>query len=141
MTRTECRSDQVRRLAGHGEKRSRRQAVFLAALLQSPTVCDAAKLAGISVATAWRWAADPAFRDEYRKAAADALQVALGRLQAASGAAVGVLAAIMDDAGQPGAVRVAAAGRVLDTALRATELLDLAARVAALETAEQIGAE
>jgi hypothetical protein len=45
---------------GHGEKRSRKQEQFIAALLSNSTVEAAAKVVGIGNVTAWKWRKDPA---------------------------------------------------------------------------------
>ena len=48
---------------GHGEKRSRKQEQFIAALLSHSTVDAAAKSVGIGDVTAWKWRKDPAFAE------------------------------------------------------------------------------
>lgn len=58
--------------AGHGEKRSRREDLALAALISEPTIGEAAKKVGISEVTIWRWMQDPEFQDKYRMARCNA---------------------------------------------------------------------
>ena len=66
---------------GHGEKRSRKQEQFIAALLSYPTVEAAAKTVGIGDVTAWRWRQDPAFAQRYREATREVMRHTSARLQ------------------------------------------------------------
>ena len=54
-----------------------KQKRFIAALLQSPTIEGAAKVAGIGTTTAYRWLRDPAFRSELGQASDGMLAAAL----------------------------------------------------------------
>ena len=114
-----------------------RQARVLALLAGGATQEAAAREAGAGRATVARWLASPRFRSALRAASEQALQDALLDLQRTARDAVGVLAEVMQDRELPPAVRVTAARVALDTALRATEQLDLAVRVAALERAAE----
>ena len=120
-------------MKGHGEKLSRTQERAIAALLQCPTMTEAATAAGISEATLWRWLRLPAFQEEYRAARRQAVQQAVTAVQRITSTAVATLEGIMNDATAPPASRVTAARVVLDTALKAVELEDLEQRIAALE--------
>jgi DNA-binding MurR/RpiR family transcriptional regulator len=106
---------------------------FLAALLSAPTIQAAAKLAGISEATALRYLKEPEFAGAYRDARREMVALAITGLQRASGDAVGVLLAVANDPDAPASSRVSAARCILDTALRAVEIEDVAVRVSALE--------
>jgi hypothetical protein len=105
----------------------------IAALLAHPTVDGAAEALGINASTVYRWLQVPAFDTAYRQARREAVSVAIGRLQQVSGAMVGVLVQVAADKKIAPSVRVAAASKVIDLAIRAVELEDLAARIAALE--------
>jgi hypothetical protein len=117
---------------GHGEKRSRKQEQFIAALLSYPTVEAAAKEVGIGDVTAWRWRKDPAFDDQYREATRDAMHQAAARLQGAAREAVDTLRKIQSE-GESEAARVSAARTILDMALKAADLEDVQRRLDALE--------
>jgi|SRR5215217_710725 len=52
---------------GHGNKRSRKEHAAIVALLANPTIPEAAKAAGISQATLWRWLQEDKFRQKYRQ--------------------------------------------------------------------------
>jgi hypothetical protein len=128
-------------MKGHGEKLSRKEELAIAALLSAPTVAEAAHTAGISEPTLWRWLQREDFQAAYRQARQEVVQQAIAHLQQVSGEAVETLHSVMQDADKPASARVTAARAVLDLALRATELEELAARVAALEaTVKQGGA-
>ena len=106
------------------------------ALLNQPTITAAADAADIGLRTLHTWLAEPAFSDAYRTARREATQQAIARLQQVSSDAVQVLADIMNDTSAPKTVRVSAASKVLDTAIKSVELDDLAARIAALEATQ-----
>jgi hypothetical protein len=125
--------------AGHGEKRSRREDAALAALLACPTIELAAEQAGVAGSTLRGWLRDPAFQQRYRAARGQVLTQAVSALQQAAGKAVTVLATIAEDIAAPPAARVSAAKAILDQAFRGTEVIDLAARIAQLEQAQNGG--
>lgn len=111
------------------------QSRALVALLSSSTVGGAAKVVQVDPSTLWRWMReDEAFRAAYRAFRRQSLEVASARLQHATGTAVDTLVAIAKDKRQTGAARVAACRVILDTAFRAAELDDVAARLDALES-------
>ena len=121
--------------AGHGEKLSRRQELAIVALLQHPTIGQAAELAGVCEKTLRRWLRQPDFRRQYREARGHLLDAAIGQLQKASGAAVAVLLSIAEDVLTPPAVRVSAARAILTTAIAGAEMIDLDERLTAIEEA------
>lgn len=106
----------------------------LLALMHSPTIGQAAELAGISEPTIHRWLRDPAFAAAYRAARNQAVEQAIGRLQQTTSDAVSTIECVMNDPENPAGVRLRAAETVLNTALRAIELFDLETRMAALES-------
>lgn len=127
-------------IAENGKNRKWESAI--ASLLSCPTIAEAAKTAGVSEPTLLRWLKDEEFSAEYRTARRQTVEVAIGLLQKASGAAVTTLVSIMQDEEKPGSVRVSAARSVLDMAFKGIELQDMEVRLAALEAAlaEQDGA-
>lgn len=110
-----------------------RQEKAVIALLHADSVRQAAEAAEVPERSLYRWLKEPAFDTAYRDARRQSVGQAVARLQQSSGDAVIVLRNIMNDAGKPASVRVAAASKVLDLALKAVELEDLAARLEALE--------
>jgi hypothetical protein len=117
-------------------KRPRKLNDFIAAILSRSTVEDAAKVAGIGRATAWRWLKDPAVQARLREARKDAMNAAMVRLQEAAAGAVDCLCEVQQD-GESESARVSAARCILEQALRAAELGDLEERLAKLETIAQ----
>lgn len=118
-------------MIGHGEKLGRRQEQAIAALLTKPTVGEAAEACGIGVATLLRWMCLPGFQEEYRTARRQVIEQAVAQLQQVATDAVATLRRNLSS-GVP-SVEVRAAVAVLDQAFRGTELLDLDARLAAIE--------
>jgi len=102
-------------------------------LLDSPTVRDAAKAAGVSEATLFRWLNDEAFRRAYDAARETAFESALAGLQAACNVAVKTLREVAEDPGAGAQARVAAAKGILDHAIKARELNDVVQRIEQLE--------
>lgn len=125
--------------AGHGEKRSRKEDLALAALISEPTLGEAAKKVGISEVTLWRWMQDPEFQDKYRTARRQAVSQSITQLQKISSEAVKTVRDVMNDKETPPASRVTAAKAVLELAIKAVEVEDLAGRVEALEKAAEGG--
>lgn len=108
----------------------------LEALLSEPTIGKAAAAAEVSESSVYRWLrGDSAFQEAYREARRESVRQAVARLQQASGAAVTVLLQLMATKGNPPAVRLAAASKVLEMAHKAVELDDVIARIEALEAA------
>lgn len=120
-------------MKGHGEKLSRKEELAIAALLSAPTLAEAAHTAGISEPTLWRWLQREEFQTAYRAARREAVSQAVAHLQHVCGEAVETLRGVMTNDEAPASARVSAAKTVLELSLKATELEDLAARVAALE--------
>jgi DNA-binding MurR/RpiR family transcriptional regulator len=124
---------------GHGAKYDRQQEAAIIGLLTKPSIDAAAKHAGISGPTLWRWLQEPGFQAEYRKARRHALGQATAQLQQASSAAVGALKEIIEDKEAPSSARVTAARTVLEVAVKAIEVEDLEVRVQALERSPGYG--
>ncbi len=115
-------------MRAHGEKLSRKQEQTIAALLTCNSITAAAAGCGIAEATLHRWLKETTFQTAYREARRQIVQQA-------SGTAVQTLEAVMQDTAAPASARVSAAKAVLETAVKAVEVEDLEARLAALEAA------
>jgi hypothetical protein len=120
-------------MKGHGEKVTRKQELTIAALLTAQSVGAAAQQAGIAEPTLYRWLKDDAFQTAYRDARRAIVQQAIVQVQQATGEAVETLRAVMQDHEAPASAKVSAAKAILETAIKAVELEDLEARLAALE--------
>jgi len=123
--------------AGTGSKRVRQEASAIASLLTEPTIATAATKAGVSESTLLRWLQEPGFKAQFRAARRSVVESAVARLQQAATQAVDALTRNLT-CGTP-AVEVGAARSVLDQAIKAVELVDLAERVEALEQAAGAG--
>lgn len=122
-------------MAVHGTKT--RQARLIAALLDPAhkTQAEACDAAGVPLRTAQNWlAADADFQADLRAAERAMVAHAARRLLALTDAAIAALASNLDEYSKP-AHALRAADLVLDKALRWRELIDLDARIAALEAA------
>jgi hypothetical protein len=120
-------------MASHGSH-TQGDGRLLAALLQGEPVASAAKQAGLSERTAYRRLQEPAFQRALAQGRTRALACAVMRLVDGSARAAGTLCELASTARQDG-VRLMAARSVLDYALKGAELLDLVARIEALEAA------
>ena len=118
---------------GHGNKLSRKKEQAIVALLEEPTVRDAAERVKISPTTLYKWMALPEFDSAYKQARRDAMGAAIARLQKASNEAVDTLREVMGDQEATPASRVTAARAVLDLALKATEIEQIEERLSELE--------
>ena len=120
-------------MKGHGTKFGRKMEDAVAALLTQRNMEEAAKAVGISTTTLMSWLKQPEFQTAYREAKRAAFSQALARLQQGSVAAATALLKTIVDPNTPASVRVRASECVLNHGLRALEVEDIEARVAALE--------
>jgi DNA mismatch repair ATPase MutS len=113
----------------------------LAALLSEPTVTAAAANVGIGERTLHTWLHEPTFADAYTALRHEAVGLAVGRLQRATGIAVDALVDVLDTESTPApaAVRVSAAKVIIEYAIRFRELDELESRIAQLEQAAPHG--
>ena len=102
-----------------------RQDRFLKALLESPSIEKACRLAGINKSTGYKYLKDSHFMAEYRALRREAMQQVTARLQKASEEAVAVLKEVMLDKEAAPNARVQSAKNVLDIAYRSIELDDI----------------
>jgi hypothetical protein len=119
-------------MKGPSEKKSQKLEAFISCMLTQPSVESAAKAAGISYVTAWRWMKDEAFIARYRGARRDAMQHALGLLEQAAAGSVACLMEVQSQ-GESESARVSAARCILETALKVVELNDIQERIEKLE--------
>jgi hypothetical protein len=115
-----------------GRKSDRVRERALIALMSCVTITEAAEEAGCSERTLRGWLRDDAaFREEFRRARAEAVGDALRQMQVAAEAAVQALVNQARDDHEGTAFRAATA--LLDRVQKAQEAADFEARVAALE--------
>ncbi|MDQ3253570.1 MAG: LacI family DNA-binding transcriptional regulator [Acidobacteriota bacterium] len=105
----------------------------LTALLHHGAVRAAAKEAGVSEATVFRYLQDPEFQSRYRDARRQLVETAIAQLQSDCTIAVRVLREVAEDREAPASSRVAAARTIIEQSVSAIELLDLQDRVEMLE--------
>lgn len=110
-----------------------KQEKLLSALLESPTIQSASKVAGISEATALRYMKDSEFISTYRDARREVVSHSVTSLQSACSGAVATLCAVCEDTEAPASSRINAAKTILEMSVRAVEIDDLGARVEAIE--------
>lgn len=103
------------------------------ALCREPRIDQAAKSAGVSRVTLWRWLNEPAFSLAYRDARSRLLEGALIALEAKATQAIETLSDVMNDHDSPAGSRVSAARTTLELLLRLRESLEIEARIAAIE--------
>src|SRR5437764_9980785 len=110
-----------------------RQEKAIIALLNQPTMKEAAEAAGVSEVTLWRWLQNADFRSSYMEARRLAVQRAIARTQAATSEAVETLREVIRDKSAKGSERIAAAKAILDYAMKGVELEDYEQRLEELE--------
>lgn len=110
---------------------SRRHEGVLGALLSTPTIKEAASLAGVSETTVWRLLRRADFQKRLKEAQEKAVESALGALQGAAGAAILSLQRNLNS-GNPSS-EVQAAKAILDFTFKVRDQFDHAARIKQLE--------
>lgn len=110
-----------------------KQEKALVALLTQPTTHEAAKAAGVSRATLFRWVNDPVFAAAYREARGRLLESTLTALQSAGPVAVATLLKVMEHATSNPGAQVSAAKAILDAGLKARDMLEIEERLKTLE--------
>lgn len=105
------------------------------ALVSGETSERAALFAGVNIRTLFKWKSDDQlFIDALRDAEKKALDETTRQLAIAGVKAVKVLTDIANNTAEKSAVRVAAAGKILDSLLRYAEISETRQRLDALET-------
>lgn len=120
-------------MKGHGTKLPKQKHEAVVALLEHPTVKEAAQAVGIGEATLFRWLQVPDFQDAYRECKRQIVNHAISRLQQATAEAVETLREVMKDKEKPPSPRVSAAKAVLEIAVKAVETEDILSRLEVLE--------
>jgi hypothetical protein len=105
---------------------------FIQALLTNPNLEDAAKAAGVSRTTGWRWRQSPNVIARLREARQQAWGHALDMLQAAGPAAVSTLRHLLSSA-EAESVRASSAKALLELSMRGAEIINLEERLNKLE--------
>ena len=103
------------------------------ALLEQPTIEDAAKSVNVGKTTLWRWLQDEEFHAAYMKARRETVKHSIARLQKHTSEAADTLHEIMTNKSANDFARVGAAKAILDYSIKAVEIEDLAQRVEELE--------
>jgi len=124
-------------MTGHGTKFGRKMELAIAALIGHRTLEEAAKAAGISVATLKRWMKLAEFKAAYQQARKEVVNQANARIQQSAAAAAAVLSKLMADSTTPASVRTRAAVCILERANRSVEMEDLEVRLQRLEIAQK----
>ena len=106
---------------------------IIAALLSCSTLEAAARQCGISIRQLYERRQDPAFVAKLKQAQCESLANTTRFLQSATGTAARVLAEIAESPGRPAQVRISAARTILEQAAKFTEIVDVQARLEALE--------
>lgn len=114
-------------------KLPRRQQQAIPALLHTPTIRDAAKLAGVHEITLFKWMNQPGFQVAYRDARYLAMEEAFATLQKHCIEAAKTIIDVMHDKHANPYVRLHAAQAVLDMAIKSRVVDELEARITALE--------
>jgi hypothetical protein len=124
-------------MTGHGAKIGRKKEEAIVALLTYRTTEEAARAVKISAKTLLRWQKEPEFTAALRAAKRSAFDQSLARLHHLSGAAVSTLGKVMMDPATPPSTKVRAADSIWSHTVKAIELEEIEARLAALEAAAQ----
>src|SRR3954453_11387428 len=124
-------------MKGHGSKFTQKMEAAITGLITQKNQEEAARSAGISIATLIRWQRDPEFQKAYREARRAEHGQAVARLQHATSAAVTTLLKVMVDPNTPPSVKVRVADSVLNHWAKSIELEDIDARLADLEIAAE----
>jgi len=112
---------------------TRAEARFVAALVASPTVSQAAALAQVSERSAYRFLARPEVRAELAQRSGAVLSQVSVRLADAMGSAVEGLLELASDAQASASARVSAYRALLEGGLKLAEIVALSDRLAVVE--------
>ena|ERR1017187_4674527 len=124
-------------MKGHGTKFNCKMEAAIAALLTHKNSEDAARAAGVSVATLLRWQKLPEFQKPFRNSKRAVHAQAMARIQQATGPAVSTVLRVMADPNTPPAIRMRAGLIIIELSLKSIDQEDILARLEELEaTAE-----
>lgn len=113
-------------------KRQHKKEKLALALLEAPTVAEAARRVGIAERTAFVWLKDPEFQEVFSEVKRRFIALALSRLEGVTDEAIQTLREIMTT-GQGESPRVQAARAILEMVLKLYEYEELEERIARLE--------
>ncbi|MCX6090854.1 MAG: transposase family protein [Candidatus Atribacteria bacterium] len=113
-------------------KMTRKMETAIVALLNQPTLTQAAETAGVGETTLWRWLQREDFGAAYREAKRQAVAQAIAHIQQISGEAVEVLREVMNN-GIKETARTMAARTILELTLKTFEIENLEERLTRLE--------
>ena len=116
-----------------------KQGLAVQTILTAATMDEAAKEAGTTRSTLYRWLKDDLFFQELSRAKRRMIDHHLLRLQRTTGSAIDTLNEICRDKDAPASARVAAAKAVLDSVMKAIEIEVLAAVMNKLKEAGLLG--
>ena len=103
----------------------------LVALLNSPSIVEAANSSGLSEETFYRYLKDNDFKSDYRAAKRQTVEAAITRIQQLTGEAVETLQRNLTC--ENPAVEVRAAQAILDSAIKGVEIDDILERLEVIE--------
>jgi len=109
-----------------------KQAAALLALIEAPTMADAARRAGVSRSALFLWMKDATFKAKLDELRAEMFDEGLGLLKAATSKAARVLSALLDSRNEN--TRRLAGVSILTLSLKANETMEIEARIRKLET-------
>ena len=107
---------------------------IIAALFSTSSNKEAAALAGISTKTLYSRLAQPEFQEKVRAARRELLESVATEIQRCTTSAVRVIAEIREDEMVNPAIRLQAADAILRHTVKLTDLVDLSARLEAMES-------
>ena len=110
---------------------SEKQIIAIQVLMRSRTYLEAAKAAGVSRVTLYRWLKDDLFKAELSKQKNELIERSSRKLAGVLDQAVDVLIDLLE-AKQPN-VRRLAAGNLIDYCLKTVDITDIEKRIKALE--------
>ena len=123
-------------MAENGNDLSTKQVRAVQALLSAKNVAEAAERSGVGGRTLHRWLTeDDAFRAALAAAEAELLDAATRRLLCLQGVAIDTFEAVLSNEEASLALKLRAAGQVLDISLKLREVHNFEARMAELERA------
>jgi hypothetical protein len=129
-------SDKVKRETAKDRKR-RQIGEFHDALLGSPNMVEACKVAGISPRTGARWIRTDVFAEVYSEKRKATLEACSGLLKAGSIGAISAPVEVIQHQDSPATAKTQAASKLIDAMLKITELRELEERLAKLEAAQR----
>ena len=116
---------------GGGAKYHAKHQLAILALLSESTIEQAAQKTGVGLATLSRWLTDPRFQEKYQEARRRSFEAGLSRLQSLTSSAIDALRRALS-CGKTG-IEIRSAATILDHARESTALLDIMARLEAVE--------